>query len=435
MSKTKLVNKIRPLESSVEDTEHKEMKGLAKFPSENPNPVIRVLNDGNILYYNKASTFLLNFWGCQTTKILPDNYIKIVSDVLHSGLNSVAEVECKDRVILLTFAPIIEEGYVNIYGIDITERKKAEEDIKTINESLEKLVFERTKELEENNVKLIKEINEHKKTEEESRRSKLLLEAFVENTPSVIFIKDLKGRFIRINRAFEDLFGINRKDFLGKKDYDLYPTSKITAERMRANDRMVLEAGKPLIIEEAPKVQGENRFYTTVKFPIHDEQGEIASIAGIATDITERIKTENMLQEQKKALEQKNIALNEILGQLAIEKKQIKDNVIANAENLLLPIIEKIGLKGESGKYAQLLRENVQELTSSLGARLSDRKLRLTSREIDICNMIKNGLTSKEIAGLLNISLLTIEKHRFHIRKKLGIVNEKLNLSSVLKTL
>ncbi|MGR3303336.1 MAG: PAS domain S-box protein, partial [Candidatus Scalindua sp.] len=107
----------------------KEIKGLAKFPNENPNPVIRVFNDGNILYHNKASTFLLDFWGCQTTKILPDNYIKIVSDVLHSGLSSDAETECKDRVILLTFAPIVEEGYVNIYGMDITERRKMEKEL------------------------------------------------------------------------------------------------------------------------------------------------------------------------------------------------------------------------------------------------------------------------------------------------------------------
>jgi len=49
--------------------------------------------------------------------------------------------------------------------------------------------------------------------------------------------------------------------------------------------------------------------------------------------------------------------------------------------------------------------------------------------------MIKNGLTSKEMADLLNISPQTIEKHRAHIRKKLGIVNKKLNLPVVLKTI
>ncbi len=152
-------------------------------------------------------------------------------------------------------------------------------------------------------------------------------------------------------------------------------------------------------------------------------------------EITERKKAEEMLQERKKALEQKNIALSEVLGQIEIEKKQIKDNVIINAETLLLPIIQKLKLTGESRKYVQLLRKNLQELTSSFGTRLTEKGAKLTSREIEICNMIKNGLANKEIASLLNISLRTAEKHRINIRKKLGIVNKDINLASFLKTL
>ena len=120
---------------------------------------------------------------------------------------------------------------------------------------------------------------------------------------------------------------------------------------------------------------------------------------------------------QKKDLEHKNIALSEVLGQIELEKKQIKDNVIANVENLLLPIIQKLILKRESRNYVQMLRKNLQELTSSFGAKLTNKKAKLTSREIEICNMVKNGITSKEIASLLNISFLTIEKHRINIRK------------------
>ncbi|MGR3304171.1 MAG: LuxR C-terminal-related transcriptional regulator [Candidatus Scalindua sp.] len=144
---------------------------------------------------------------------------------------------------------------------------------------------------------------------------------------------------------------------------------------------------------------------------------------------------EKEVKEQKRALEQKNIALSEVLGQLEIEKEQIKDNVITNAENLLLPIIQKLRLKGESRKYVQLLRKNLQELTSSFGTRLTEKRAKLTSREIEICNMVRNGLRSKEIASLLNISSLTIEKHRINIRRKLGIINKDINLTSFLKTL
>jgi len=128
MAKNRLHTSARLIGALVHSKKtEKEIKWLAKFPSENPNPVMRVFNDGNILYNNKASSFLLDYWGCQSTRILPEKYIKIISEALNSGLDNVTEVESKDRIMSLTFAPIVEEGYVNVYGLDITERKKMEE--------------------------------------------------------------------------------------------------------------------------------------------------------------------------------------------------------------------------------------------------------------------------------------------------------------------
>jgi len=166
-----------------------------------------------------------------------------------------------------------------------------------------------------------------------------------------------------------------------------------------------------------------------------DDSNFIQSVANLLADTITRMETEKTLQEQKIVLEQKNIALNEILGQIELEKKQIQNNVIANAENLLLPIIQKLKLKGESCRYVLLLQKNLEALTSSFGVKLSDKKTRLSAREIEVCNMIKHSFTSKEIAALLNVSLRTVEKHRINIRTKLGITNKEINLSSYLQTL
>jgi len=142
---------------------------------------------------------------------------------------------------------------------------------------------------------------------------------------------------------------------------------------------------------------------------------------------------ENSIKERTQELAQKNIALGEILGRLEIEKKQIQYNITANVENLLLPLLQKLKLEGESRKYIELLQKNIQELTSSFSSNLAGKEYHLSPREIEICNMIKSGLTSKEIAKLLNISLRTIEKHRDNIRNKLGIAKKEINLSSFLK--
>ena len=104
-----------------------EIRRLARFPSENPNPVLRVARDGTILYANEASLPLLDVWGCQQGQPLPDNRRKLTLDVLGSGSSKDAEVEVEDRILCLTFAPVVEAHYGNVYGLDITERVRAEE--------------------------------------------------------------------------------------------------------------------------------------------------------------------------------------------------------------------------------------------------------------------------------------------------------------------
>ena len=273
-------------------------------------------------------------------------------------------------------------------------------------------------------------VDERMHTEEQIRK----LSRAVEQSSSTVMITDTNAIIEYVNPKFAQLTGYTCEDAIGQNPRIMKSgnTPPEEYERLWHN----ITSGREWHGEFCNKKKNGELYWESASIsPVRNTEGTITHFVAVKEDITERKKTEKILQKQKKALEKKNIALSEILGQIELEKKQIKNNVIANAENLLLPIIEKLGLKDESSKYAQLLRKNLQELTSSFGAKLTEKGTKLTSREIEICNMIRNGLTSKEIGSLLNISLQTIEKHRSHIRKKLGIVNEKLNLSSVLKTL
>ncbi len=107
-----------------------EIKSLARFPDENPNPVLRIAKDGTILYANPASLPLLNLWECKVNQVLPDNWREITFDVASSGQVKEKDVECGDDTLSLTFAPVADTDYVNVYGLDITERKQAEEQVK-----------------------------------------------------------------------------------------------------------------------------------------------------------------------------------------------------------------------------------------------------------------------------------------------------------------
>ena len=129
---------------------------LAKFPSENPNPVLRIAEDGTVIYANNPAINLLDSWGIALNQRLPDTWRKISSDVLRSNVKKEIELESNGFIYLLVFTPIKVSHVVNIYGYDITARKRAEEEVALYRIHLEKIVKSRTKKLEERTEELKK---------------------------------------------------------------------------------------------------------------------------------------------------------------------------------------------------------------------------------------------------------------------------------------
>ena len=151
----------------------------------------------------------------------------------------------------------------------------------------------------------------------------------------------------------------------------------------------------------------------------------------------ELFEREEQLKNQNQRLKDKNIALRELMNQLMMEKKSLEERVMDNVEQFILPILDKMknsGSKIDIG-YITLLEDTLKQLTSAFGSNMTRRMPRLTPRENEICNMIRSGLSSKEIAGILNISYRSVETYRNYIRKKLGILNQKINLAAFLSTL
>lgn len=106
----------------------------------------------------------------------------------------------------------------------------------------------------------------------------------IDNTSAVIYMRDNDGRYLLVNRQYEQLFGIRRQDIVGLTDHDLFP--KEMADDFRANDLKALSQGSPIQMEEvAPHPDGVHT-YITVKYPIRDLSGRAYAICGISTDIT-----------------------------------------------------------------------------------------------------------------------------------------------------
>lgn len=135
-----------------------------------------------------------------------------------------------------------------------------------------------------------RDIGARLKREEEMKRLNTFLDSIVENIPDMVFIKDAADlRFIRFNKAGEELLGISREKMIGKSDYDFFP--KEEADFFTAKDRMVLENGQLVDIPQEPiHTQKGIRILHTKKIPILDEKGKPIYLLGISEDITEKIK-------------------------------------------------------------------------------------------------------------------------------------------------
>ena len=111
---------------------------LAKYPSENPDPVLRLSRDGIVMDANSASGALLRMWGCPVGGPMPQIWRDLASHVLASGENKTIDIDCDGKVYSMFVTPVTEPGYVNLYGHDITKRKQAEEEIKKQLEELQR---------------------------------------------------------------------------------------------------------------------------------------------------------------------------------------------------------------------------------------------------------------------------------------------------------
>jgi len=176
---------------------------------------------------------------------------------------------------------------------------------------------------------------------------------------------------------------------------------------------------------------------------LREERALLDALAERIGSAAMRISAELELQEsnsqllmERKALKESNAALRAVLARIEEEKKEIYIDVQENADKILLPILHALAfhLPKTKRQYAEILRSNIEDITSPFVSHLSKRHLSLTSTEVNICNMIRSGLQTKEIAQIRGVSVGTINRHREHIRSKLKITNSDINLMTYLQS-
>ncbi len=149
-------------------------------------------------------------------------------------------------------------------------------------------------------------------------------------------------------------------------------------------------------------------------------------------------KRTDKLTQTNQQLEEANIALKVILKQMEQKEKNDKENFLINIKQSIMPYLEQFSQTDLTRGQIVLvdrLKKNIDHITSPLISKLSSRYLNMTPMEIKVAALVKDGVVSKEIAEILNVSLNTITSHRYKIRTKLGLKNKSINLRSYLLSL
>jgi PAS domain S-box-containing protein len=285
------------------------------------------------------------------------------------------------------------------------------------------------------------DITSRKRAEIALNESRKLFKTLAGVAPVGIFHTDAKGVCQYVNKVFCKIAGISAEE--AKREAwsrTLHPEDREWV--IRKWDKA---AGTGSMFKSEFRFQNRDGRTTWVfgqAVAEKDTNKQTIGYIGTITDINDLKRNENELKtsrkaliKQKASLEKKNVALREIIGQVEIEKQKIKDNIITNINEVVMPILEKMKLNYDTDNYIDILEHYLGKLASSFGRKIMKRGNKLTPREMEISTLIESGLTNKEISKLLNISCQTVENHRKNIRKKLEITNKNINLATYLRQL
>jgi len=293
-------------------------------------------------------------------------------------------------------------------------------------------------------VEIVTDITERRKAEEAMRQSEQKYRELFENASDIIFILDFNGKILSCNDAAsrtygfvpEQMQGLSLEMLLDKNDL---PVVRKLFRRKRG------ERDVPNPLEFLTYTRTGEAVWLEVNARSVVENGKPVAIHGIARNITERKRMEEALRKREQELEEKsrnledaNTALKVLLKRREDDRAELEEKVICNVRELILPYIENLKITPvDSHQLNQLniLERNTSEIISPFLRTLTSKHPNLTPMEIKVINFIKEGRTTKEMAGLLNASARTVEVHRDNIRKKLGLRNKKANLKSYLMAL
>jgi len=225
----------------------RQIESLARFPAENPNPVLRIAADGTVIYANRPAGVLLEAWGCRVGEVLPSPWATLVGDALEFLQVRHAEVEHDEGTCSLVFSPVAGAGYVNVYGMDVTERRRASELVRTERD---------------------------------------FATAVLDSTEALVIAVDREGRIRRFNGACERLTGYTFSEVEGKPYFDLFLDPGRSQAARKAFEKLAEGVYPKNFVEYWRTRDGSLRLIEWSNSVITGDDGDIRFVVGTGIDVT-----------------------------------------------------------------------------------------------------------------------------------------------------
>lgn len=303
--------------------------------------------------------------------------------------------------------------------------------VKDVNESVEN-VFE-----------MLNDITESRRVEESLYISETRYRGIVEDQTELMCRMTPDGCLTFVNEAYHVYFGENSDEIIGK-----YFLSFIYYEdRQNFWDAMAYLNPIRTVISFTCRVilgSGEIRWQRWTTRGIYSKKNYLWEYQAVGQNISGRNQIDEILQGKQRKLDEKSGSPEGSNAMRIISKhedengKEVEVRVLSNINELVMPYVDKLKTAPLDKRYKtclDIIEANLRDIRSEFTGRLISGAYNLTSKELLVANLIREGKTTKEIAELLCVSSNTIDFHRNNIRKKLGITNEKVNLHAYLAQL
>jgi len=189
----------------------------------------------------------------------------------------------------------------------------------------------------------------------------------------------------------------------------------------------------------------DGRVFVERSNPVKGNSGAVEGVVFITLNITKHKRAEQELTRQEaevvrksRQLAETNTALRVLLRQQEGDQRELEERIVANVNQLVLPYVRKLkGMKLNESQlsYLEVAETNLRNIVAPFLRQVVSNFPHMTTQEIQVAALVRDGKSNKDMAELMNISLNTVESHRHNLRKKLGLQNKKINLRSYLLSL